>query len=53
MNKLLIKEVIESESRFSIITDKSTVSQKSLLVVYFHTFLERMGNGVPLNAFLT
>lgn len=53
MRKLLIKEIIESESRFSIIIDESTtISQKSVLIVYFRTFLESMGNEVPMNIFV-
>ena len=53
MIKLLIEEIIESESRFSIIIDESTTTNnKSVLIVYFRTSLELMGNEVSLNIFM-
>ena len=44
MRKLLIKEIIVSESRFSIIDESTTVSNQSTLIAYFSPYLERVGN---------
>ena len=51
--KISMKEIVESESRFSIVIDESIiVSQKSVLIVSCCTFLERVENKDLLNIFL-
>lgn len=52
MRNLLIKKIIASESKIGlIIDDVLTISQKSVLILYFHVFLQDIDVKEPVKSF--
>jgi hypothetical protein len=53
MRNNLVKQIVRSKSRISLIIDESTtLSKKSTLILYIHVFISNCGMSAPVNLFL-
>jgi hypothetical protein len=53
MRTILIRKIIDSKGKFSLILDEpTTVSLKSVLIVYIRTYIEEIDMQDPVNLFI-
>ena len=53
MRKTVVKEIVQSSSKISLIIDESTtISKKTTLIVYVRCCIEGVGMNSPINLFL-
>ena len=53
MKKTVVKEIVQSNSKISLIMDESTtINKKTTLIVYVRCYIEGVGMNSPINLFL-
>ena len=52
MRKTVVKEIVQCNSKISLIIDESTTSKKTTLIVYVRYCIEGVGMNSPINLFL-